>query len=98
MFYLKLIGKKLLIPVWIILVVVGIPVKLVVKMVSIAKSLAMLGLMALAIVTIISYRSWIQVAFLFCLIVSAFLVLYLSVFVDVAIDRARKKIESLLFT
>lgn len=38
MFCLKLIGKILLIPVWFILIIVGILVKLVVNMVSIAKS------------------------------------------------------------
>lgn len=96
MFCLKLIGKILLIPVWFILIIVGILVKLVVNMVSIAKSFVVLGLVALAIGTIICYRDWIQVVFLLCLIVSAFLVLYISVFVDAAIDLAREKIVSIL--
>ena len=96
MFCLKLIGKVLLIPVWFVLIIVGIIVKLVVNMVSIAKSFVVLGLIALAIGTIICYRDWIQVVFLFCLIVSAFLVLYVSVFVDAAIDLAREKIVSIL--
>ena len=89
MFCLKLIGKILLIPVWFILIIVGILVKLVVNMVSIAESFVVLGLVALAIGTIICYQDWIQVVFLLCLIVSAFLVLYISVFVDAAIDLAR---------
>lgn len=96
MFCLKLIGKILLIPVWIILMIVGIIVKLVVNMVSIAKSFVVLGLVALTIGRIICYRDWIQVVFLLCLIVSAFLVLYVSVFVDAAIDLAREKIVSIL--
>ena len=96
MFCLKLIGKILLIPVWFILIIVGILVKLVVNMVSIAKSFVVLGLVALAIGTIICYQDWVQVVFLFCLIVSAFLVLYVSVFVDAAIDMAREKIVSIL--
>ena len=96
MFCLKLIGKILLLPVWLVLLVVGIPVKLIVNMISIAKSFVVLGLVALAIGTIICYRDWMQVAFLLCLIVSAFLVLYVSVFIDAAIDLAREKIVSIL--
>ena len=96
MFCLKLIGKILLIPVWFILIIVGILVKLVVNMVSIAKSFVVLGLVALAIGTIICDQDWVQVVFLFCLIVSAFLVLYVSVFIDVAIDLAREKLVRIL--
>ena len=96
MFCLKLIGKILLIPVWFILILVGILVKLVVNMVSIAKSFVVLGLVALAIGTIICYQEWVQVVFLFCLIVSAFLVLYVSVFIDAAIDLAREKLVRIL--
>ena len=38
----------------------------------------------------------VQVVFLFCLIVSAFLVLYVSVFIDAAIDLAREKLVRIL--
>ena len=86
----------LLIPVWFILIIVGILVKLVVNMVSIAKSFVVLGMVALAIGTIICYQDWVQVVFLFCLIVSAFLVLYVSVFIDAAIDLAREKLVRIL--
>ena len=96
MFCLKLIGKILLLPVWLVLLVVGIPVKLIVNMISIAKSFVVLGLVALAIGTIICYQDWVQVVFLFCLIVSAFLVLYVSVFIDAAIDLAREKLVRIL--
>ena len=96
MFCLKIIGKILLIPVWFILIIVGIFVKLVVNMVSIAKSFVVLGLVTLAIGTIICYQDWAQVVFLFCLIVSAFLVLYVSVFIDAAIDLAREKLVRIL--
>ena len=96
MFCLKLIGKILLIPVWFILIIVGILVKLVVNMVSIAKSFVVLGLVTLAIGTIICYQDWVQVVFLFCLIVSAFLVLYVSVFIDAAINLAREKLVRIL--
>lgn len=64
MFCLKIVGKILLIPVWFILIIVGIIVKLVVNMVSIAKSFVVLGLVALVIGTIICYQDWMQVAFL----------------------------------
>ena len=96
MFCLKLIGKILLLPVWLVLLVVGIPVKLIVNMISIDKSFVVLGLVGLAIGTIIFYQDWMQVAFLLCLIVSAFLVLYVSVFIDAAIDLAREKIVRIL--
>ena len=93
---LKLIGKILLLPVWLVLLVVGIPVKLIVNMISIAKSFVVLGLVGLAIGTIIFYQDWMQVAFLLCLIVSAFLVLYVSVFIDAVIDLAREKIVRIM--
>ena len=96
MFCLKIVGKILLIPVWVILIIVGILVKLVVNMISIAKSFVVFGLVALAIGTIICYQDWVQVVFLFCLIVSAFLVLYVSVFIDAAIDLAREKLVRIL--
>ena len=96
MFCLKLIGKILLLPVWLVLLVVGIPVKLIVNMISIAKSFVVLGLVALAIGTIICYQDWMQIAFLLCLIVSAFLVLYVSVFIDAVIDLAREKIVRIM--
>ena len=96
MFCLKLIGKILLLPVWLVLLVVGIPVKLIVNMISIAKSFVVLGLVGLAIGTIIFYQDWMQVAFLLCLIVSAFLVLYVSVFIDAVIDLAREKIVRIM--
>ena len=96
MLCLKIVGKILLIPVWVILIIVGIIVKLVVNMISIAKSFVVRGLVALAIGTIIFYQDWMQVAFFLCLIVSAFLVLYVSVFIDAAIDLARKKIVRIL--
>ena len=96
MFCLKLIGKILLLPVWLVLLVVGIPVKLIVNMISIAKSFVVLGLVGLAIGTIIFYQDWMQVVFLLCLIVSAFLVFYVSVFIDAAIDLAREKIVRIM--
>ena len=96
MFCLKLIGKILLLPVWLVLLVVGIPVKLIVNMISIAKSFVVLGLVGLAIGTIIFYQDWMQVAFLLCLIVSGFLVLYVSVFIDAVIDLAREKIVRIM--
>ena len=96
MFCLNLIGKILLLPVWLVLVVVVIPVKLIVNMVAIVKSSVVLLLVALAIGTIICYKDWVQVLFLLCMIISAFLVLYGSVFVEVVIDLAREKIERII--
>lgn len=96
MFCLNLIGKILLLPVWLVLVVVVIPVKLIVNMVAIAKSSVVLLLVSLAIGTIVCYKDWVQVLFLLCMIISAFLVLYGSVFVEVVIDLVREKIEKII--
>jgi multisubunit Na+/H+ antiporter MnhG subunit len=60
-------------------------------MVSIAKSFIIAGLVVLMIATIVCYQDWIQVMFLMCWIVSAFLVLFGSVLTEVIIDLARKK-------
>lgn len=95
MFILKMFGKFLLFPVWVIFVVVGIIVKVTVHAISVAKAILGLGLTALIIGTIICYQDWLQVAFLLCMSAVMFLILFAGVFVEEMIGFARKRVEEL---
>lgn len=98
MLLVKMIGKVFLIPIWLLLVISGIIVKLVVHIIAVAKIFILFGLIALMIGTIFCYRDWIHIAFLLCLIVTTVLIMYGSVFVEVVIDSLRSKIETLFLT
>ena len=62
MFILKLAGKIVLLPVWIILTVIGIAVKILVQMYSIVRGIFGLLLVGLILGTAICYHDWVQVA------------------------------------
>lgn len=95
MFILKLFGKILLFPVWLILVVVDIIVTVTVHVITVAKAILGLGLTALIIGTIVCYQDWVQVAFLLCMSAIMFLILFAGVFVEEMIGFARKRVENL---
>ena len=79
MFILKLAGKILLLPVWLILFVIGLAVKMAVQTL-------------LIIATAYCYHDWVQVAFLFALSVILYLILFAGVFVDTVLDMTRERI------
>lgn len=60
---LKVAGKVLLIPLWLIISIIGAGVKLLVHMVAIAKKILGFGIMALLIGTVICYQDWLQANF-----------------------------------
>ena len=76
MFICKLAGKIALLPVWVILTVLGITVKILVQMYSIIRGIFGLLLVGLILGTAICYHDWVQVAAL--AIASA--ILYLVLF------------------
>ena len=84
MFILKLAGKILLLPVWLILFVIGLAVKMTV----------ILGFTftLLIIATAYCYHDWVQVAFLFVLSVILYLILFAGIFVDTVLDMTRERI------
>ena len=57
---LKVSGKVLLIPLWFIVSIIGVGVKLLVHMVAIAKKILGFGIVVLFIGTVLCYQDWIQ--------------------------------------
>ena len=96
MYILKVAGKVLLIPLWFIISIIGVGVKLVVHMVAIAKKILGLGIMALFIGTVICYQDWLQAAFLACMGSVLVFILLTGEFVDMVIDFLREKICALI--
>lgn len=89
MFLLRLVGKMMLIPVWILVAIAWIFVKAVVSIYSFARGFVVLGLGALMIGTVICYHDWKQVLFLMCLYGVTFAVLFAGVFVEVGLETMR---------
>lgn len=89
MFLLRLVGKMMLIPVWILVAIAWIFVKAVVSIYSFARGYVVLGLGALIIGTLICYHDWRQVLFLMCLYGVTFAVLFAGVFIEVGLESIR---------
>lgn len=89
MFLLRLVGKMMLIPVWILVAIAWIFVKAVVSIYSFARGFVVLGLGALIIGTLICYHDWRQVLFLMCLYGVIFAVLFAGVFIEVGLESIR---------
>ena len=68
MFILKLAGKILLLPVWLILFVIGLAVKMTVQTYAVVRGILGFIFTLLIIATAYCYHDWVQVAFLFSLI------------------------------
>ena len=65
MFILKLAGKILLLPVWLILFVIGLAVKMTVQTYAVVRGILGFIFTLLIIATAYCYHDWVQVAFLF---------------------------------
>ena len=65
MFILKLAGKILLLPVWLILFVIGLAVKMTVQTYAVVRGILGFIFTLLIIATAYCYHDWAQVAFLF---------------------------------
>lgn len=89
MFLLRLVGKVILIPVWILVAIAWIFVKAVVSIYSFARGFVVFGLGALMLGTLICYHDWKQVMFLLCLYGVTFAVLFTGVFIEVGLESIR---------
>ena len=89
MIIIKLIEKLILLPVWIILLLISLCIKLTVNLYGFAKGIFSFLLILLIIGTIVCYQDWIQVAVLLCIEIAAFLILFLGCFIEVAVDMLR---------
>ena len=92
MFILKLAGKILLLPVWLILFVIGLAVKMTVQTYAVVRGILGFIFTLLIIATAYCYHDWVQVAFLFLLSANLYLILFAGVFVDTVLDMTRERI------
>ena len=92
MFILKFAGKILLLPVWLILFVIGLAVKMTVQTYAVVRGILGFIFTLLIIATAYCYHDWVQVAFLFSLSVILYLILFAGVFVDTVLDMTRERI------
>ena len=98
MFILKLAGKIALLPVWVILTVIGIAVKILVQMYSVVRGVFGLLLVGLILGTAICYHDWVQVAALAIASALLYLVLFVGVFVDTLLDVTRENIVDFMLS
>ena len=98
MIILKLAGKIVLLPVWVILTVLGIGVKILVEMYSVIRGFFGLLLAALILGTAICYHDWIQVAALAIASALLYLVLFAGVFIDSILDITRENIADFIIS
>lgn len=98
MIILKLAGKIVLLPVWVILTVLGIGVKILVEMYSVIRGFFGLLLAALILGTAICYHDWIQVAALAIASALLYLVLFAGVFIDSILDITRENIADFILS
>ena len=98
MFILKLAGKIALLPVWVILTVIGIAVKILVQMYSIVRGIFGLLLVGLILGTAICYHDWVQVAALAIASAILYLVLFAGVFVETLLDVTRENIVDFILS
>ena len=92
MFILKFAGKILLLPVWLILFVIGLAVKMTVQTYAVVRGILGFIFTLLIIATAYCYHDWVQVAFLFSLSVILYLILFAGAFVDTVLDMTRERI------
>ena len=92
MFILKLAGKILLLPLWLILFVIGLAVKMTVQTYAVVRGILGFTFTLLIIATAYCYHDWVQVAFLFVLsaILYLYLILFAGVLVDTVLDMTRE--------
>ena len=95
MFVLKLIGKILLLPVWVILAVTWLVVHLAVSIFSIFHGFWKL-FFTVFIILAIGFGMW-QNAFIFiCAIGTTFLAMFAGAFVDALLEIARRKVGRMI--
>ena len=92
MFILKLAGKILLLPVWLILFVIGLAVKMTVQIYAVFRGILGFLFTLWIIATAYCYHDWVQVAFLLVLSTILYLILVAGVVVDTVLDMTRESI------
>lgn len=97
MFIVKLVGKILLVPVWIIMILVTAVVSVVVNILSFARVISGIILALLLMGTIICYHDVIQAIFLILLILVGYVLLFAGVAIEVILESIRGKMRNIIF-
>lgn len=98
MIIIRLIEKLILLPVWIILVLISLYIKLTVNLYGFVKGIFSFLLILLIIGTIVCYQDWVQVAVLLCIEAAAFLILFCGCFIEVTVDMLRGYVSDRLLS
>lgn len=98
MFLLRLIGKVLLIPVWILVAIAWIFVKAVVSIYSFAREFVVFGLGALMIGTLICYHDWKQFSFLLCIAGISLVLLLIGTSIELSFEKIKKIVGNAIST
>lgn len=96
MFIVKIIGKILLIPVWIITAAMAVVVSIVVGILGFARVISGIALTLLLIGTIVCYQDLMQVVFLLALIMIGYLLLFAGVTIEVILETIRRKVGDMI--
>ena len=96
MFIVKIIGKILLIPVWIITAAMAVVVSMVVGIFGFARVISGIVLTLLLIGTIVCYQDLMQVVFLLALIMIGYLLLFAGVTIEVILETIRRKLGDMI--
>ena len=98
MIILKLIEKLILLPIWIILALISLCIKLTVNLYGFIKGVFTFLLILLMIGTIVCYQDWVQVAALLFIEAAAFLILFCGCFIEVTVDMLRGYVSDRLLS
>lgn len=96
MFIVKLIGKILLIPLWIIVAVLTVVVSVTVTVLGFARVISSIVLTMLLVGTLICYHDVTQIIFLLALILTGFLMLFAGVTIEMILEATRRKIGNMI--
>lgn len=96
MFIIKMLGKIILIPIWIFIAMLHVIVSFAVSIIGFVKVLSGMILGLLLIGTIICYHDAIQAVFLIALIVIGYLLLFSGVAIEVLLETLRKNVGRLI--
>lgn len=97
MLIFKVIGKILLVPVWIITVLATVLVSLAVNVLGVARVIAGIVLTLLLIGTIVCYQDITQALFLGVLILLGYVLLFAGVSVEILFETVRDKMKHMIF-
>lgn len=88
MFLLRLVGKVMLIPVWILVAIAWIFVKAAVSIYSFARGFVVFGLGVLIVGTLLCYHDWKQSLLLLSLSVMTLIILFVCITIEMLLEKA----------